>query len=299
MPDDQDYLLGCLLHPIPDDEDRYYICKPNDGNQGSGIHIVKGFHGVTEFYKTRVNSSSPFDGTYVVQPYLTNPALYNGVKFDLRVYVVMMGDGCGLGSSPNGLRPCRAFLLRSGFARLCSVPYENVNESNCDVATMHIANDGVNFRNGVKMSQILRTTEHLFAYLVSTNEHRLTAEDLWTRLADLAGRVITAFQHRLRNLAKQQEIPFAEDQQHDQCYQLLGLDVMIDSEFNMWLLECNAKPCMDWEKEEVDHTVGPEVNTEVMAIAVALGLRSADSSLRTVEHNEMFQQRTIPLHINE
>lgn len=270
----------------------YYICKPNNGSQGNGIHIVKGLGGVLSFFQ-EARSNTEFDGSYVIQPYVNNPALYGNVKFDLRVYVVMVGDGC-CKDATGCFVPSKAYLLRSGFARLCTTPYEPVSTTNQAVATMHIANDGVNFKDNVKMSDILRTTEHVFDKLVSQSNNKISHEDLWSQLSGLASKVVIALQYSLRKLNEESKVPFAIDAQHDQCYQLLGLDVMIDNDYKMWLLECNAKPCMDWEKEEIDQTVGPVVNTEVMAIALSLGMNAGKGDLSAFA-SPLLLERTIPV----
>lgn len=274
----------------------YYICKPNDGSQGQGIHIVPGLAGVLELMDSVRGVDTGFDGSYVVQPYLMRPALYKGVKFDLRVYVIMVGSGCARDPASGEYIPARAFMLRSGFARLCSTPYAGVTEENRTIGTMHIANDGVNFVGKTKMSDILRTTEHVFDQLVAQSaDGAITHDKLWTQLAGVAGKVVTAFQFNLRKLCDETAVPFASETQHHQCYQLLGMDVMIDADGRMWLLECNAKPCMDWEKEDIDQTVGPEVNTEVMAIALSLGLKAGLPGFDALLSNERMRARTITL----
>ena len=95
-------------------------------------------------------------------------------------------------------------------------------------------------------------------------------------------------------LNEEARVPFSCESQHFQCYQLLGFDVMIDDDYKMWLLECNAKPCMDWEKEEIDQTVGPAVNTEVMAIALSLGLNAGKSDISSFA-SPLLLERTIPV----
>jgi hypothetical protein len=361
----------------------YFICKPNDGCQGQGIKIIHGLDNALSILAAEANlkALSPFDGTYVVQPYKSSPALYHGFKFDMRVYVVMVGDGCAMNISGEYM-PCRAFLLRSGFARLCSVRYEKVNLKNVSTETMHIANDGVNFKNGVKMSEILRTIEHVFETVATQSEaqnHECgtdgsdrdfvqrsvpeppSTDHLWQQLSELSSKVICSFQHSLREKHRAAvisgsteqtlthsppsmclecsapsdlierslcssrcecctignggcpgtsplaEVPVCDNVKtpaaalppayiHSNSYQLLGLDVMLDADGKMWLLECNAKPCMDWEKEHVEYTVGPEVNSEVMAISLAIGTSLNDpAEMQALVNHDMIKARTIEL----
>ena len=46
----------------------------------------------------------------IVQRYLSKPLLLDGIKFDLRVYVVVMG-----------FNPVKAFICDEGLARFCTV----------------------------------------------------------------------------------------------------------------------------------------------------------------------------------
>lgn len=46
----------------------------------------------------------------VVQRYLSKPLLLDGIKFDLRVYVVVIG-----------FNPIKAFICDEGLARFCTV----------------------------------------------------------------------------------------------------------------------------------------------------------------------------------
>lgn len=50
---------------------------------------------------------------WVVSRYITDPLLVGGLKFDLRLYVLV-----------TSFRPLRVHLSTHGFARFCAVPYD-------------------------------------------------------------------------------------------------------------------------------------------------------------------------------
>jgi hypothetical protein len=68
-----------------------------------------------------------------VQRYLAKPLLLDGIKFDLRVYVVV-----------TGVNPLEAFVCDEGLARFCTSKYEAPAKSNFKKAFMHLTNYSVN-----------------------------------------------------------------------------------------------------------------------------------------------------------
>lgn len=74
-----------------------YICKPDNGCQGQGIFLI--------------DSPSKLDPaiSLVVQEYMASPLLIDGLKFDLRIYVLI-----------TSVTPLRVFLYEDGIARFAT-----------------------------------------------------------------------------------------------------------------------------------------------------------------------------------
>jgi tubulin polyglutamylase TTLL6/13 len=68
-----------------------------------------------------------------IQRYLSKPLLIDGLKFDLRVYVVVVG-----------IDPIEAFVADEGLARFCTVKYKKPIRSNFSKKFMHLTNYAVN-----------------------------------------------------------------------------------------------------------------------------------------------------------
>lgn len=79
------------------------IVKPEAGSQGKGIYITR-----------RVDELAS-ESHVVVQRYLRRPYLIDGLKFDLRLYVLI-----------TSCEPLRIFLFKEGLARFATEPYETV-----------------------------------------------------------------------------------------------------------------------------------------------------------------------------
>lgn len=126
-----------------------YIMKPDDGNQGDGIRIMQEVSQVEEamaieqaktqrpaaatrrLQKTKVEMQD--NGIFVLQEYVPRPLLLDGLKFDLRMYVLLAG-----------LNPLRVYLCKQGMARFCTEAYQAPTASNIDNVFMHLTNYAIN-----------------------------------------------------------------------------------------------------------------------------------------------------------
>ncbi len=69
---------------------------------------------------------------FVVQKYLKKPLLLDGLKFDLRLYVLL-----------TSIDPLRIFLYNDGLARFATNPY-TIDSNNLDNVYMHLTNYSIN-----------------------------------------------------------------------------------------------------------------------------------------------------------
>lgn len=74
-----------------------WIIKPSASSRGRGIYIVDTLREV------------PMDDNCVISKYISNPLLINGLKFDLRIYVVM-----------TSIEPLRIYIYSEGLARFAT-----------------------------------------------------------------------------------------------------------------------------------------------------------------------------------
>ena len=97
------------------------IVKPDSGCQGRGIFLTK-----------NPDELSDVDGV-VAQQYIASPLLVEGVKFDLRLYVLLVS--CD---------PMRILLFKEGLARFCTERYRAPTDANLEQAFAHLTNFAVN-----------------------------------------------------------------------------------------------------------------------------------------------------------
>jgi hypothetical protein len=101
-----------------------WILKPAGMSRGRGIFLMDDIGNVCY--------SKPF----VAQKYITNPLLYHGYKFDLRLYVLV-----------TSFHPLEAFLYEEGLARFSLAPFSCSHDSLGD-PRIHLTNSSIqkNFR---------------------------------------------------------------------------------------------------------------------------------------------------------
>ena len=104
------------------------ICKPDHLSQGKGIFLTHDIDSIN------------LDEPSVVQEYLNNPFLIEGLKFDMRIYVLVLS--CD---------PLKIFLHQDGLLRFATELYEPLN-TNSEVEVMknmfvHLTNYDLNKEN--------------------------------------------------------------------------------------------------------------------------------------------------------
>lgn len=69
----------------------------------------------------------------VVQRYISKPYLIDGLKFDLRIYVLVAS-----------VDPLSVYIYHEGLARFCTEPYIMPNKDNMEDVCMHLTNYAIN-----------------------------------------------------------------------------------------------------------------------------------------------------------
>lgn len=90
---------------IPADEN-IWIVKPAHSSQGRGIYLLTDLQDLPP----AVVDNTPQQ--YVISRYIYKPLLINGLKFDIRMYVLV-----------TSLDPLRIYLYNEGLVRFASEPY--------------------------------------------------------------------------------------------------------------------------------------------------------------------------------
>jgi len=137
-----------LPHDLPDLEKKFqttskavYIVKPDNGTQGRGIFLTNDLEKIK-------GAGGHWDEPVIVQMYIPRPMLLDGLKFDLRLYLLVCSN-----VTDKGLDPI-LFFFRDGLVRLCTTPYQAPTKETMEQRCMHLTNYAIN-----KKKQELRTKQ--------------------------------------------------------------------------------------------------------------------------------------------
>lgn len=115
------------IHPV-------LIVKPSESCQGRGIFMINDIEKLKDHISGLYDKNKAINTQgYVVQRYITNPYLLDGLKFDLRLYVVV--TSCS---------PLTIFWHKAGLARFATQPYSNPAKCKDISQNVHLTNYAIN-----------------------------------------------------------------------------------------------------------------------------------------------------------
>jgi tubulin polyglutamylase TTLL6/13 len=199
-----------------------YIVKPEASCQGRGIYLTSKIEDINS------------EDHIVVQEYIARPMLIDSLKFDLRVYVLIAG-----------CNPLRIFMHEDGLVRFATEEYEPPTYRNYVDTFMHLTNYAINKNNSrFKFNEDpnkdnvghKRSIKSVFKLL---KEEGVDVDYIWTEIGEIAIKTLCTIQPSLAHIYKTCQ---PNDLTNSMCFEILGLDILIDSNNKPWLLEVNHTP---------------------------------------------------------
>ena len=206
MPEDYfSYLQDAMENP-----QQLWIQKPKNLSRGRGIEMVQ--H----------PSTVPLSSEWIIQHYINSPHLYDGHKYVLRCYVLI-----------TSVEPLCFYLYKEGFAKLASETY---SEDDLNNPYRHLTNPDINEENTRIENAVTFFSFHSYRQWLRSQGH--DDNQLFDELKDLITLTVIAAREKMRR--KSQEITADTTG----CYELIGLDCMVDEHLKPWILECNLSPSL-------------------------------------------------------
>jgi len=238
------------------------IIKPDSGSQGQGIRIARSSkelrHSIQHLLSPEV----------VVQEYIDRPYLLDGFKWDMRIYALVL-PSCRGGMS--------CFLAHEGLVRVCVDKYEMPTSRNIHKLNVHLTNyslskfsDKFCFNSDPERGDqgCKRCLSAVLSMLEARNPTKISVKSMWLSLGHLVRQTVNAMGRLLREAAFNPETWDGDESvvrvaqaKFNQCFHIIGLDVLLDEMAQPWLLEVNNNPSLSID--EVRPLVGVQSKAEV------------------------------------
>eukprot|EP00439_Symbiodinium_sp_Y106_P085714 s123_g29.t1 len=158
-----------------------------------------------------------------------------GCKFDIRAYCLLLQDPVSWSF--------KAFYYRDAYLRTTSAQYTTKNLDRM----VHLNNDAVQ-KNGDNYGKFESANKmSLDEFQKYLDEHHVRSvnvrEDLMTQIQGLMADAVQATVSKMNP----RQIP--------NCFEVFGFDFMVDADFRVWLIECNANPCLDLCSAYLSHLI--------------------------------------------
>ncbi|GAA0566539.1 hypothetical protein ACFQH5_02800 [Halomonas salifodinae] len=190
--------------------ERRWILKPTNASKGKGVRVL------------RDAAEAPLARDWLVQEYLANPHTIRGHKYVLRLYVLI-----------SSLAPLRVYLYRQGFAKLASEPWD---PEDADNPFSQLTNPDINALN--ERAEVPVEFIDLDRYRTWLREMGHDDGALFARIEDLVALTAIAAVDAMRGRTAEAGVDPRG------CYELLGLDCLVDDTLKPWILECNLSPSL-------------------------------------------------------
>lgn len=205
-----------------------FIMKPGHSGCGKGIKIVDEIKNI--------------DRNYIICKYIDNPLLINEKKFDFRVYVLI-----------TSISPLEIYIYKEGLVRFASEKYDLKDLNNL---FSHLTNNSINianqgnetFNNNIKLSDLKNLVKDMdFDHINS--------------------QIINIVIQTIQSISKKIESIYLEKYKGVNFFDLLGFDLLIDSNYKVWLLEVNSNPDLTGSSSKggVIHKTDFEVKSKLLA----------------------------------
>jgi len=233
--------------------EQLWIVKPSASSQGRGIFLLRNL------------VELPTKESVVVSRYVEKPLLIQGLKFDLRIYVLV-----------TSFSPLRAYIYREGLTRFASKPYSTEEEHLADVYR-HLTNYSIN-KGAENFQENQRVQADNYGHkwsLSALNRHLrcvgVDVKEMWSRIMDLIVKTLLGVEPVISAATKEACI-----HEHS-CFELYGFDVLVDESLKPWLLEVNLSPSM-----QADSPLDKQIKSTLLTDAFNLiGVRKLDASTLT------------------
>ena len=208
-----------------------FILKPNAASCGKGIQVIG------------PQDQVPKKGGYLVSKYIANPHLIDGLKYDLRIYVLV-----------TSYDPLKVYLFSEGLTRFATEKY-STNMNTLKKRFVHLTNYSVNKRNVegyVKNNDKAKDDSMIEDGDAGQNSSKWNLLQLKNHF-DKVGLDFKGTKNKIKDVIIKTLISvephIVNTQQRNTkhrnvCFEVYGFDILLDNKLKPWLLEVNISPSL-------------------------------------------------------
>lgn len=217
-----------------------WIVKPNCSSRGVGVRLTDDM----------VELAAGKSEGRVVQKYIERPLLVNGKKFDLRVWVLV-----------TSWAPLVVWVFPGCLARFCSQPFSLSELGN---KYRHLTNVSLNKSVVGVGGDITWSAEDIKEAIDAQFHQGFWDDEVWPNVVRTCALAFISAQGVI--------------EQQDNCFELFGCDVALDSLGHPWLLEVNTSPDLRHSTPS-KKAITPTLVEDTMKIVVDIGLSAVTQEL--------------------
>eukprot|EP00928_Gymnodinium_smaydae_P039336 TRINITY_DN26890_c0_g3_i1.p1 TRINITY_DN26890_c0_g3~~TRINITY_DN26890_c0_g3_i1.p1 ORF type:complete len:738 (+),score=160.27 TRINITY_DN26890_c0_g3_i1:20-2233(+) len=266
------------------------IVKPSSGAHGSGIFLA-----LDRVDLGLALKKLPKQQSAIVQQYIDPPLLLEGHKWDIRLYAVLLPDKNG---------EVAAYMATEGLVRVSVDRYQRPDPTNVYRTKMHLSNYSISkfydkFDFGDSADEATRGgSKRLLSEVLSKleDESKLVAAGTLRALRRLVRRTVRAMEIPMReyfhcpeSFGGSSETAELARSRLPQCFQIVGLDVMLDEKAHPWLLEVNNNPSLSID--EIRPLCGNPTNAQVNQLFASARSERQSAVLSKIEAREASRGR--------
>ena len=189
-----------------------WILEPSNLSRGRGVTCVNSLEPIEQ------SLSATNDTGLVVQKYIENPLIINKRKFDIRQWVLV-----------TSLNPLVIWMWKEPYLRFGAEDYimDDLNNIYSHLTNNSIAKHSTQYKKDKKFDEDMWTCSDFENYI---------GKQKWEEIHEkIKNAIICSF------YAAHQEM-----KQRYNSHELYGYDFMIDEDYNVYLIEVNASPALDY-----------------------------------------------------
>jgi len=208
--------ITSLLPPLQsfDGNSNIWIVKPVANARGVGIEMFDNLTSLISY----TSENKEHHKTFVVQKYIENPMLIKDKKFDIRQFVMVAS-----------LDPVVVFLLDDCYLRFCTKNYTHTNLTD---RFIHLTNHQVQKNSDEYNTSGISENQWSLSMFKDYLRDQLNQPDLWE----------SKIKPQIAKIAEIATRSWPKEGHRRYSFEFLGLDLLIDDQFNVYLIEVNTNP---------------------------------------------------------